>query len=84
MNLLLLSVWHFVLSNSSLNEMCVEAAAQKPSLPTHSPLNDPLHTPNSLDFLDQPQAEDKRSLRRNRDRDYACLLNSHTEMANPE
>ena len=51
---------------------------------TSTPLHDPTHTSGYLDFLDQPRAQGKRSVRRNRDPEYAYLFMSRREITTPD
>ena len=51
--------------------------------PTRAPLHDRRDTPSSLDFLDQPWANGKRSVRRNTDPDSAYRFMARKEIAAP-
>ena len=53
---------------------------EQSNLPSPTPVHDPTHTPGSLHFLDHTPAQGKRSVRRNRDTEYAYLFMSRTEM----
>ena len=62
------------LSNFSLHDLFGEGLVEQLSLPTTTPLHDPTPMPGLLDFLDQPLEQCKRSVRPNREPDYAFSL----------
>ena len=71
-------------SKSSLHDLLGQAPVEQTSKSTPTPFHDPTPPAGSLDFLDQPRAEGKRNVRRNRDQHYAYFLISRRDMAASE
>ena len=71
-------------SNPSLHGLFGERPWESSTLPMPTPLHDPTQSTGSIDFLDPPRPQGKRSVRRNRDPDYAYLFMSRTEMKTSE
>ena len=68
----------------ALHDFFGESPLEPSTFPPPTPLHAPTPTHGSVDFLYQPRAQGKPSVRRNLDPDYSYILFSRTHMATPD